>query len=87
MKGPAATWVGRDNEPGMGWLKPGEAAALTEPVVVLSKLRLPSELQPESAVAPATSPTIVAVLSALPETRLLISPLVRRYSMGMRLGR
>ncbi|OEO28789.1 hypothetical protein VW23_002960 [Devosia insulae DS-56] len=51
------------------------AAALTEPVAVLSKPRPLSELHPESAVAPANRPTIAAVLNVLPVTRLLISPL------------
>ncbi|WP_423067516.1 hypothetical protein [Devosia sp. CN2-171] len=61
--------------PGMGWDAGIDAAALTEPVVVLSKPSPPSELHPESAVALAKKATIAAVLNALPVTRLLISPL------------
>jgi hypothetical protein len=60
---------------GIDWDEAIGAAALTEPVVVRSKPKPPSELHPESAVAPTRRPTIAAVLNALPITRLLISPL------------
>lgn len=87
MKGPAATRVDWGcSEAGMGWLDVPWALATVEPVVVLSEnILLPKDEHPESAVAPATIPTRATTLSALRETRLLISPLVRMYSMDLRL--
>lgn len=58
-----------------------------DPVTVLStNALLPSAVHPESAAAPATRPAKVTAFSALLETRLLISPLVRGYSMKPTIG-
>ncbi len=86
MKGPAATLVGAVRVFGIGWAPVKSDVALTDPVAVLSKPNPLSELHPASAEAPTSMPAIAAILSALPVTRLLISPLVRRYSMATRLG-
>src|SRR5690606_21018282 len=86
-KGPAATRVELGIRAlGMGCIDPllGALTAV-EPVTVRSatKALLPSAVQPESAAAPATIPASATALIALRDTRLLISPLVRRYSMGL----
>jgi hypothetical protein len=88
MKGPAATRVDWDcSEDGIGCLDVPWALATVDPVVVLSaNILLPIDEHPESAVAAARMPTRATTLSALCETRLLISPLVRMYSMDLRLG-
>ena len=85
MKGPAATRV-VPRGLGMVWDETPTALDETELVAVRSNARPPSELHPESALAPARMPTHATVLSTFPVTRLLISPLVRRYSMDPRLG-
>src|SRR5690606_22807311 len=87
VKGPAATRVGATRAFGIGCSMSPEPLAETEPVVVRSaKVLLPSAVHPESAAAPAKRPTNAAALSALPFTQLLISPLIRMYSMDPRLG-
>jgi hypothetical protein len=88
MNGPAATRVELGIRAlGMGCMEPLSALTAVDPVTVLSaNILLPNALQPESVAAPATMPINAAARSALPVTRLLISPLVRRYSMDPRLG-
>ena len=87
-KGPAATRVDLGiSELGIGWVEAPVALTAVEPVTVLSaKSLLPIDVQPESAAAPASRPASATAFSALLDTRLLISPLVRRYSMDMSLG-
>ena len=89
MKGPAATRVDDRgcNEAGMGWLEVPWTLVIVDPVVVLSaNILLPKDEHPDNAVAAATMPTTATTLSVFCETRLLISPLVRMYSMDPRLG-
>lgn len=90
MKGPAATRVVLGIKAlGIGcmdddWLTPFRGV---EPVTVLStKALLPSAVHPESAAAPAIKPANATALSALRDTRSLISPLVRGYSMDLTIG-
>ena len=86
MKGPAATRVAPRGL-GIAWFGLPTPLLETELVAVRSNERPPSELHPESAVAPANKLANATVLRTFPVTRLLISPLVRRYSMELRLGR
>lgn len=88
MKGPAATRVDRGcNEAGICWLVVLWALAIVDPVAVWSANNLlPMDEHPERAVAAATMPATATTLSVFCETRLLISPLVRMYSMDPRLG-